>query len=307
MGMIDRNVVLVLGAGASKAYGFDTGGELLKRAISYNGDLVVTLEKFGMTEAYYNRFRTELNDAQLPSIDRFLEVRNDYMEIGKICMAFYLIKCENYEKLYSATLEQDWYRYIFQLMETTRFQDFFLNQLKVITFNYDRSFENYIFRALKAGIGHDKDDRKIIENINNLEIVHVHGNLGSLYPEGGNSRPYSDNVAPEMIKIAKNGIFIVSEADKLGKGYERAHKLIQRCETLLFLGFHYHPENVDRLRLGRNLLNGRINGTVVGFEDKEYEMRIRPQFENLPNDLGNNNLTALSFIKKNLDWIITPP
>lgn len=82
--MIDRNVAIILGAGASKPYGFLTGKELVEQAIRDRRTPVLhTIRELGFSVDDYSKFRTTLRNSGLSSIDRFLEIRDDFMDIGK--------------------------------------------------------------------------------------------------------------------------------------------------------------------------------------------------------------------------------
>lgn len=225
-------------------------------------------------------------------------------------MAHALIECENENNLYGADPKEDWYRYLFAQMDTDKFEDFFRNRLSVITFNYDRSFEHYLFQAIKSGIGHDKEDDKILEILANMPIIHVHGHLGALFGDGPKVRSYSADPSLENVKIAMDGIIIVSEADRLGPAFPEAQRVIVSSQYLLFLGFGYDKINVQRLYLERwhenwNERGGKINGTVVGFSGKEYQMRVQPLFSRFQNNFNRNDLHVRPFLRNNLDWLIT--
>ena len=51
-----------------------------------------------------------------------------------------------------------------------------------------------------------------------------------------------------------------------------AHKLLAAAERICFLGFSYHPLNLERLRLkGDTVLHRQVFGTVLHFEKSEVE------------------------------------
>ena len=100
-----------------------------------------------------HRFRDELADGARGS-DAFLEKRQDYLDIGRACIAAALIPFEDEserasvrstakvdgEQHSAAVLERRsrrWYHYLFDHMLIDSFED---NQLAVVTCNFDRSF-----------------------------------------------------------------------------------------------------------------------------------------------------------------------
>jgi len=63
-------------------------------------------------------------------------------------MAIALIHCEDEAGLF-VQATKSWYEYLFNQL-TTRFDDFEKNKLSILTFNYDRSLEFYLFTCMRA-------------------------------------------------------------------------------------------------------------------------------------------------------------
>ena len=81
--MIKNNIVLVLGAGASKAYGLPIGEEL-KAKICYElgkqQPLYTKLVEWGHSGAKITKFREALIESHTSSVDAFLTYREDCIE-----------------------------------------------------------------------------------------------------------------------------------------------------------------------------------------------------------------------------------
>ena len=148
--MIAKPTVLILGAGASADYGFPTGRQLLLK-ICEEARPDASLYDFlcnwmAVPRPLIEQFAYALQNSAAPSVDLFLENRKDFEEIGKLAIAATLIPYEDY-KAFLPTNKPRWYETLFHLMvEGGRFED---NKLSVITFNYDRSLEAFLFLALQ--------------------------------------------------------------------------------------------------------------------------------------------------------------
>lgn len=250
--MITNKVVLVLGAGASEPYNFLTGLQLYKSALSITNDIRAASPPFRITPLSLDEFCNELRASRKKSIDAFVEHRNEYTDIGKFLIAYHLIKCEYVNGLYYSNENDDWYGYLYNtLMRCDSFEDFSRNKLSIITYNYDRSLEYYLFHALKSSYRKaDEECKKILEYI---PIIHLHGKLGDLpeFKGFGVGRGYNSNIDTTSLLTAINGIKIVHEKDnyKLDPEFIRAYDVLSCADVVVFLGFGYLPKNIERLHL----------------------------------------------------------
>jgi hypothetical protein len=89
-----------------------------------------------------------LHSGQL-SIDTFLSKRGDeFSETGKWAIAAALCIRETPTMVMNATIEGDWYAYLWSVMSGTlsKVDDVPFEKIKIITFNYDRSLEYFFMR-----------------------------------------------------------------------------------------------------------------------------------------------------------------
>ncbi len=123
--MIDQETIFIIGAGASRPYGYPTGYELRKyicinfppllRRISGNS-------QFSHIRAAWNSEAKELakvfEKSSTPSIDLFLARNNNFSEIGKIAILLSIFEAERKSRFRenSHIEEQDWYSYLYQKM-----------------------------------------------------------------------------------------------------------------------------------------------------------------------------------------------
>jgi hypothetical protein len=243
--MINRQSVLVLGAGASLHLGFPLGQELIKdiyrlvfgrskgfKRISdslgerflesdffTNSEL---LERFLELSDYkknngqkytsedIEEFANRLFQAQSSSLDFFLEKNPQYSLLGKLCIIFCISRYEDENSWqyapfkYVDKLKKDfpdfgWYRYLWHnlISECKDINDLYKNKVTVITFNYDRSLEYYLMKAIKSFF--NVEEEEAMKVFNSIKIKHVYGRLGKFYEEMSGS---SDSpISPEEIML----------------------------------------------------------------------------------------------------------
>jgi hypothetical protein len=271
--VITEPTVLILGAGASYPYGFPTASEL-KGLIC---DAFSNPDTFGSRllgdNSDYNRdqifdFRQAFWRAGQPSIDSFLEYRKDLLGIGKLAIAYCLVPFEDEKSLYMPVpqhLGGHWYEYL-SVKLTADFDHFSDNKLSIITFNYDRSLEHYLFLALQNL--HRKSAEECAKKLAEIPIIHVYGQLGKEpYPQP-KSRDYDpDNTRFIHVARAAAGITLLHEE---AGDLEIARKFLNDAAKICFLGFSYHPLNLKRLQL-ENSSGRRVFGTVRGLLGKEVQ------------------------------------
>ena len=209
--MIEKETVLILGAGASHELGFPLSPQLKNEILAAakgetagfqrspkgivqvkfdNAQLLCgLLEKAGEKRnegwAYtvndIERFAKNLEEADPRSIDEFLfRQPDDFSLIGKMLI---LIVLSKYEENQSKLKTKGWYSYLRQrLFEETGkdFENLKENKLRIITFNYDRSLENYLYKSILATYDFEAQGRHDIAAsfFDKGLIKHVYGDLG---------------------------------------------------------------------------------------------------------------------------------
>lgn len=269
--MIVDPTVLILGAGASVPFGFPAGRGLLigicRTLGSRGANLSNQMEQNGYDLTTQEKFKNELYASMQPSVDAFLEKRPEFMEIGKTAMSCALIPHERENHLISRDNGGRWYEYLFNKMDTG-FDKFGDNKLSIITFNYDRSLEHFLFRALRHSYGKSEEDAANL--LKKIPIVHVYGQLGQLPYLAGAGRPYSPEVSPEIVAECVSEIRIVHESAD-DTTFSTAHRLLTSAQKICFLGFGYHLDNLERLRLNRLPEHTKIFGSVLGLGEAKKQ------------------------------------
>lgn len=250
--MIARRTLLVLGAGASIPYGQLSGADLANQLSRFagkkNSEIVAQLCQCGLTESHVMGFFDAFLRSRLSSIDAFLAKRTEFADAGKLAIAYLLGRRENPGSLFAADTSSDWYRYFWNqlvadLEAADKFQD---AQLRVLTFNYDRSFEYFLFDATKHTFGLSSDEA--LKWSKAIKTVHVYGSLGDFdIVTRGSCRAFSPNMTLEELRIAADGIRVIPEARDSDQVFELSREWFKWAELTLFLGFGFDYLNCQRL------------------------------------------------------------
>ena len=202
-------IVLILGAGASIPFGMPSGKSLIQHitislkfipkkiykagagygvsdllgGLSYDdsqsdNELFSMMMEVGFTKNRIELFRESLRKSQINSVDAFLEHRTEFIPIGKMAIAYNLLKLEkNSEERF--TESPDWYNYLWNKL-ISKVSDFPKNDVAIITFNYDRTLEYFIHTSFKALYGLEGasalqllDKIEIVQNIENV-FIRIH-------------------------------------------------------------------------------------------------------------------------------------
>ncbi len=304
--MIRKPTVIIFGAGASSDFGFPFGDRLLRnihqRLNPKLEDWIPKLIDCGVSSEEAEEFREALRLSQPASVDSFIEHRPEFKKVGKLVIALSLIPAEvDYSLFPDEPPPSGCYRYIVDKMksDTAEFKEFNENKLSIITFNYDRSFEHYLFTAFKNTYPISVDECTAV--IKEVPIIHVHGSLGKLpwqlADAGEEKRDYTPETGIKEIQIAADQIIIVSEGEDTSEEFNEAVSYLHKAERVYFLGFGYNGTNLHRLQIkgmptemlgmNRAILARHMRGSAMGLGRSEQE-RIQSEWKILlPSTAGN--------------------
>jgi hypothetical protein len=298
----DHTVVLVLGAGASHPYGFPLGQELVELIKGMQGSTARLAPFADATGGKWdhqriNNFCDELRKSGWVSIDRFLQRRPELADIGKAAIAFHLLESERWQWLTSPS-EGRWYSYLYNhILDPVSPAEFGANQLSVITYNYDRSLELYLFDALRSGF--NLSNESALQALNKIPFVHVHGSFGEVPGTGPDSRQYGDK--SEMFRATAR-MHVVSDDIAASGVLRKCNELLRAATHVVFLGFGYDRVNMERLSLGR-FQQAKYWGTAFGLTTSEVEAALQPQFAATGSQLHNTafDVDCLRFLREHRD------
>jgi hypothetical protein len=278
--MLQTKTCFVLGAGASQAYGFPSGGELAEELanITEPGDstrqttfrqrlvgLMSSRELTAASEAKVFEFSNLLRRSNLGSIDLFLNFhRKDdaALLIGKAGIGFLLGEREEPDRTRShCKVQHDtdhWLGFLWGALTTGASDptEVLKNPVSFVTFNYDRSLEFLLTDFAKASFGWN--DAQCEAMLDAWPITHVYGDLGA-YPrhgKGGSYVTYSEGAAFHHMEAAVDRIRTIHEVTQAATKEDSdrsaaARKQIASSNRIIFLGCAYHEENINLLGLHR--------------------------------------------------------
>jgi hypothetical protein len=272
--MISADTLFVVGAGASNPYGFPLGGALADRIVNGlcapggKSELWNLATAALFEEDLIRSFCEDYRESGCYSIDAFLNSRREYVDLAKFAIAASLIPFEAPDKL--KPQQGDWYRYLFDKILPAEPCDLGKCNLRILTFNFDRSFEERMFRMLRARWGVSPE--RAAEAVATIPLLHVHGDLGlpMWSTADGYRRAYSAEIPPlRELQACAERIAIVHEgiqptiATTIGEFFSRS-------EAICFLGFGYHPLNLAKLGVPKSLEGKkRITGTTFKMPEGE--------------------------------------
>ena len=267
--MITNPTVFVLGAGASFDFGLPLGPQLVTDIIALcrtrDDFLLNLLSPTGMQHKDLPDLADTLERSGRPTIDEFLRLNPRFRNVGTRAIAIQLLQCEEETKLTRNAGEDNHYQHIINLMASrTRNAQEFINRNEVtfITFNYDRSFEQYLYTSVLQS--YEELDSESSRKITGLApVLHVHGALGDL-PCRARIVPPTDtplvipygnirNRDPELMnhetigRIATNLRMIYDDGVDTSPTLTKAKKAICDAKQVVFLGFGYDRDNLIRL------------------------------------------------------------
>ncbi|MEN6575065.1 MAG: hypothetical protein ABFD90_01890 [Phycisphaerales bacterium] len=268
--MIATKTVLILGAGASKPYGFPVGNELVSQIREFtappqSGNFCKAFQEWvgvnaGKTELALwanaademKSLNHELGKCRPHSIDEFLERRKDVADVGRLAIGFLLLRAEeeSANHLWSDNVEGHWYDYLKSRLvnpSETLAQD----QLRIITFNYDRSLEHYLFESLKPYYSQDMTEEEYTTAMKRFQFLHIYGSLGPLpWQSATGAVPYPSRGYGPILTAAKNiRVLHQGKDDIVQQNFTIAQEWLKWADRILFLGFGFHKDNVGRLAL----------------------------------------------------------
>lgn len=286
-----KYLTLILGAGASKAYGFPQGDELVRnvarRMINYSADY----EK-SMTQQLGKQLR--LYDPL--SIDSYL---SKYFQNNPKALKLYKtfivaeilyahqVACCNQQKQFGQDNNQNWMRFL-----VPELIDLFTRKpdqecpIKIVTFNYDLSLE-YCLDNIIANFESDANRREAFLKWVFAAIVHVYGYMGCYTWQSKNGPNNYTNIWHNIILRSWHGeaplrdddvllhaetfqheIRVIGETERIvdEDAFSKAKDWISLSRSLVFTGYAFDKDNNARLELEKTSQNA--TNVIVGLYNK---------------------------------------
>ncbi len=289
------NVVLILGAGASKPYGLPLGRELrdLVLSIRHTDSTIKLLSPFRVSRDELHAFQNDLRMSAAGTVDSFLEKRPNWMKIGKLATALALDGRENEDKLFPPCQPRDhWYEAFWQALRCSSWSALKKRRVHVITFNYDRTLECYLCGVISNNL---RVSRETAAGWLNEEfVIRPHGTLRDY--EGERLHWITNRLtAYERMKQALESIVVISEAKLSTKAFKLARWVLREADSAAFFGFGYHEQNMRRLGFPELCSDGEtlaVRGSHKGILKPDWNCICKKFFQN--EQLATANWPSLS-------------
>lgn len=303
--MTKYKFTFVLGAGASQEVGLPVGTTLRDQIASLlnitfdfgrqkTGDSLVMAAIRECTQlpgakeqdanAYVHACR-RIRDAlpQSISIDNLIDTHrgNGLIEIcGKLGIARAILRAERQSSLYFdpsnkprpdlSRVAKAWLTPFFQLLTENCPLPLLPERLKstaFVIFNYDRCLEQFLFHSLQNVYG--VTEQQALDLTRQLTILRPYGSVGALRSLGsGRSIPFGGEPdASQLLELALGVKTFTEGIDPAKSDIQTIREAVTSTQKLVFLGFAFHPSNIDLLfPLETRAVNG--TSTRVFFTDK---------------------------------------
>ena len=307
--MHSKKTVIVVGAGASQEAGLPTSADL-KRSIAKNLDIKFRLSKqisgdYTIAEALQsiadiNDFRRaclKIRDAlpQAMSIDNFIDAHQGNKEVeicGKLAIVRSILQAEKSSKLslnrpnaYKddilnfVPLEDTWFNVFWQrISENCQAEGLGerLSSVVLIVFNYDRCIEHFLIHAIRNYFDLSADNAASL--VNTMKIYHPYGKVGSLPWTNGTVQTEfgAEPDAQTLVRLAEQIKTFTEGTNPEASDILEIRRQVATADTLVFLGFAYHQQNLELLKYPDNLGNNKrsvVNcyGTTVGISGADLD------------------------------------
>jgi hypothetical protein len=275
-----EKTAVVLGAGASCSYGFPVGSRLRQDLLKLIESPSRNAELLGVGRETLREFVRSFQAAQTYSIDAFLGRRwREFEYVGKAAIAHVLLTAESNCNLFDEDRNDHWYQYLVNELATDSWETFDPSWLSIVTFNYDRSLETYLCRALQEIYG--KSEADVVDRLQSIRIVHVYGSLGSPWRGYSDFLPFGVPDVGEATAPAAKRIQVIPEGRDDGPTIGAAQEILSAASRICFLGFGFDRTNIRRLGapvVFREQIVGKIVATAVGLTRAEMERAARQIF-----------------------------
>jgi hypothetical protein len=122
------------------------------------------------------------------------------------------------------------------------------NDIRIVTFNYDRSLEYFLYEAIRNTYNATEVDA--LTTLNQFGILHVYGSLGDFSTTSGKTtRAYSGQLNRDLLITAANGIRVIPEARDNDRVFSDIANIISWGRRIIYLGFGFDALNMQRLRI----------------------------------------------------------
>jgi hypothetical protein len=239
----------------------------------------------GIEPDIYQRVVVRLLSSGCTSIDQFADYLDHSADIflAKALVAYHLAIFEVRSALYSKRIGGHWYELLANHLIGRKLNTFPERDIAVITFNYERSLEQYLLDCLTSRFGERHTEAEIRVALSRLPIIHIYGRMGFLpgfATTKESQRAYEQIHNRDQLLAAVEGMHMLREIrdnPKLGDRRAARECLLAAAGKIIFLGFAYAQENLEALDLlqTRGLKAGYGTIKDIGEDERHTELKRR--------------------------------
>ncbi len=301
--MLRKKTTFIIGAGASAEVNFPIGSKLadmisnllhfqfddfrgrFKGDINFVESLKRNLKDTDIVNKHIEAARIISQGIYLcQSIDNFIDIHqeNNYISsVAKACIFKCIIEAERKSAIFCESrsrseyidlkkIENTWYRkFATMLVEGVNRKNIqtIFNNVSVISFNYDRSLEYFLLKALQPVYSITEDESA--ELLSSLKIIHPYGTLGPLRTRSTNGVDYGADSS--YMDFLENSKFIKTYTEQIEdeSKLKSIRETVLTSDKLVFLGFAFHKQNLKILGAPETPSSVRIYATAKGFSDSD--------------------------------------
>jgi hypothetical protein len=147
-----------------------------------------------------------------------------------------------------------------------------LKNVSFVVFNYDRCVEHFLFHAIRLAYG--VDEAAALEVLRSLHILHPYGLAGTYSgsPHSGASGDVPFGFKGVDLNLIANNIRTYTEQIEETESLLKMRSAIQQAETLVFLGFAFHSQNMRLINPGNGTGARRVYATSVGVSGSDADV-----------------------------------
>lgn len=187
-------------------------------------------------------------------------------------------------------LEKTWYvqfvKILIDQVPLDKLDDLFSN-ISIVCFNYDRCIQHFLIWAVSSHYSiHYEKSRMLVEN---LQILHPYGSIGNL-PLAGSEKgiEFGQNSNVEIVSLSES-IKTYTEQIEDNELLQKVRREVIEAETIVFLGFGFHPQNMNLLSPIKTTNARRVFATAKGFSNSDSTI-IKDQIRSMLKPEPPNNL-----------------
>lgn len=233
------------------------------------------------------------------SIDGYLNRHQDQpvvQECGKLAIAQIILESENACHLYvepnassnnfrdTARVRQSWFQQLWSILEAgivkSKNLENIFDKLHVITFNYDRTLEHFLLMGLQQAYHLPEKEAAAIINAK-LDIDHVYGQVADLpWQDKGHGFAFGRKPDGHDLVHLWNRITTFNEEISDTQLLTKLAEKVSGAERIVFLGCHFHDQNMKLLRAALPAKGGEVSIYATGIQRsasalKEIDDQIR--------------------------------